>query len=393
MINPYLYPNDTNIIPNPDISGIGVRYAIYAQSLLNHFVALSEHDSEQAIAINVVNTIALSAIAVASGYAEVPDWPHLIIIYHFVLLIYFSNITYNTIPSELRQSEKFGPLMERLTVLELFANPLFIIITSALWIGLILSRKRKAQFPRTECTFGNWVVLGRTVDLGTSQWVYVGLAIGMFWIAVYLFATTINTLARRKTVRKVKDAVHRTYGPDPPVAQRQLPEDCNVRITGDCLSALVWKRAPQFLRDGYRIWPVTLSLRFFTFLWRFGLWLYLVIENEALIPANNLYDENTWTYGQMSALILLIVPTGVLWDMCYRQWAGFRQYFDSHQGQYYLLYLFGGSLAGVWSAAAYGLAGASWLGLALYASVGFPFLESLLSGPTIPQVSINSSAM
>src|SRR5271169_3405295 len=135
LISLYLYAGGEEIIPNPDISGIGVRQTIYFQSFLNHVVAMAHDTTEDVLAVNAANAVTISAFAVASGYVQQADCPHLII-YHFVLLISFSNVTYNTIPRSLRRSRKFGPLVERLTIIELFFCPLFIIITTALWLGI-----------------------------------------------------------------------------------------------------------------------------------------------------------------------------------------------------------------------------------------------------------------
>ena len=368
-ISPYLYPFDTAIKPNLDISGIGVRLTVYVQSLLNHLAAWYLHDARQAISVNTANAVALSAIALASGYVENPDWPHLIILYHFVLLIYFSNITYSSIPPRLRQSEFFRPLVERLAVLEIFWAPLFIIITCALWIGIMLARSCASKFPDVGCSFGNWVLFGRVVDLGTSPWVYSGLGVGILLVSYYILSVGISTLDRKRTARKAKDCVYLWYGREMPTGQRSLPPDCNAQIRGEYLSAWMWQHAPVHWREGFKIGGFTLSIRSVTFVARAAIWVYLVFETEALIVANNLTDENMWTYGQMFALVLLIIPSTVLWDIGYERIQKFKAFINSYAGHNYIIFTFGMTLGVVYASASYGLCGFTTFGRILLGTV------------------------
>ena len=162
MINPYLYGDGEGITPNPDISGIGVRQTIYIQSLLTQFVAMGHRTSREAIAINAANAVAVGAFTVASAYIVHPDWPHLLIIYHFLLLISFSGITYNTVRPSFRKKEKeFGRLIERLCIIDMFAFPFCIIVTAVLWIGIMIARHQKRFYPVVNCNFGRYVIFGQ----------------------------------------------------------------------------------------------------------------------------------------------------------------------------------------------------------------------------------------
>jgi hypothetical protein len=76
--------------------------------LLNDIVAFSDHGVEQAVAINLANSVAIAIFSLCSALSQPLDYPHLIIIYHFVLLIRFSGITHSTVHPRLGKSSRFG---------------------------------------------------------------------------------------------------------------------------------------------------------------------------------------------------------------------------------------------------------------------------------------------
>jgi hypothetical protein len=256
--------------------------------------------------------------------------------------------------------------MERLAVIDLFSNYMFIVITFALWIGVMLARNRMAEFPRIKCNFGNWVVFGHTIDLETSNWVYVGMTLATIWVAWYFVSVVVNTRCRRLMLRKVETS---SNTPHRPTGFRMLRPPADVRITGDFLSAWIWQQCTLMIGDGVDVCGIHIGLRNITFLWRFGAWIYLVAETEQLIALNNLTDENTWTYGQISSLFLIIVPSGVLWDICYRKVGWFKNYFDSFHGYNLLSYGFGGIISTIIWTTTIGLVGRNMFGYLLGAAI------------------------
>jgi hypothetical protein len=345
MVSQYLYGPNEDIIANSDISGIGVRRAIYIQTFLNQIIASNRHTKEEALLVNAANAVALSAIAFATAGILRPDWPHLIIIYQYFLLISFSGISYNTIRDELRASEEFGPLIERLAVIDLYVSPLFCIVALSLWVGLFLAQHRMPYFVSgLRCTFGKWEVFGQLVDLQSSTATIIGLTTGAFFTFWFTISIFINTYARYKSMLKAKAAIKARYGPGLPIAQRPLPVGCDVHVVGDYFSAAIWKMSgllfPVFLPKVWR-WQFTITFRHVIILLRFGFWLYLVTETERMITINNLTDEKAFTYGQVSALILLVVPVSGVWKILYRTFKWFKNLFDSYTGHYQLLYGFG----------------------------------------------------
>jgi hypothetical protein len=343
-----------------------VRVSIYVQTFLNNLVAISGHSSEEAIAVNAVNALALTAFAFSYGHIQRLDWPHLIIVYHFVLLVSSSNITYFTARRTFRSSKEFGPLMERLAIIDLFSSPIVMIISLALWVGLALVQHMKTEFPRVDCTFGNWVLFGKTVDLGTSSLMYIGLVMGCLWTTWYVVSVVVGTIKRKSALGRAEQ-VYTAMGTGTVVHPH--PSHYAVDITGDYLSAWIWQHCTLLVGDGVKVGRYRVDLRNITFMWRFVLWIYLVIATEQIIIANNFSDENTWTYGQVSALVLLIVPIGALWDICYRDLRWFKNYFDSFHGHMNILYTFGLFLGTLYASTAISLAGSSLFGRLLGVTV------------------------
>lgn len=362
-MSPYLYPGNEDIVSNPDISGVGIRRTIYTQTFLNQIIAASAHDEMEGLAVNAANAVALSAIAFATAFINRPDFPHLIIIYHYFLLLSFSGVSYYTIRRSFRKSSKFGPLMQRLEIIDLYSGPLFGIVTIALWVNLWLVQNRLSYFPKMvqDCNFGYWEVLGQTLDLKTRVAVLIGLILGILLVGWFLLSILISAYIRSLMYLKAKDAIRRRYGPGLPSGQRPLPADCNITIVGDFVAAALWKKSMLLFPIKFKLWRwrIRITLREIVILVRLLFWGYLVAETERMITINNLTDENQWTYGQISALILLLVPISGLWKVCYRGMALFRRHFDSYVGQNQLLYSFGGLMGIIQFTAAVGILGAS----------------------------------
>lgn len=350
-VSKYLYAVDESIIPNPDISGIGNRITIYVQAALNNIIALSEHTKDEAVAVNTANSLAIFALTFASGYVDRPDWPHLIIIYHFILMISFSSVSYLSIPPGLRSSSDFIPLLERLTAIDIIAMPFFLAVTLVLWIGIPLARRRLYQLPkalRFDCLFGNWVFFGKSVNLQTTRLIWVAVTWAAIVVAWVVFSKFIDAIGRRDALKRAQKVV--AANPTAPDIGLILAE-AKIGSDGDHCSAWIWHRLIgerfvirgfEFRLRGFRVGfrGIRFTFRKLVFLWRLCIWVYLIADTEQIILANDLTDENTLTYGQVFPLVLLVVPFGVIWRIFYRESRLFRERFDSPTGQYTLLYTF-----------------------------------------------------
>jgi hypothetical protein len=340
-ISKYLYHSSEQIPANPDISGKGIRYTVYAQALLNNIVALIGHNDDEAISLNTANAVAILALALASTYLKDQDWPHLIAVYYFFLFIWLSGISYNTVQPQLRARAEFALLIERLTNIDIIILPFFVIISLALWLGILITQHRQKMFPSMDCVFGQWVFFGHTIDLKTTDSVTIGLTLAVLSVACAIGFLSADTLFRRIYYKKLSRSRGRMQGQDgismiPTLSSNER----KTYLVGDYLSNWIWGHIEPILssRVFACILPFRLSLRTLTFCWRFAIWGYLVAATEQLISANNFQDEQKLTYGQAYALSLLIVPMGVLWRILYRAFPSFARYLDSPQGRYSVVY-------------------------------------------------------
>ena len=327
--------------PNQDISGIGVRLTIYVQALMNNFVAFTMRTADEAISVNTLNLIVIATIALSSGFTTHPDWPHLIILYHYLLLIQHSGVTYNTPTRAFRKSPTFGPLMEHLTILDLIAMPFFIMLSGSLWLGIFLTRGRSAQ---SDCDFGSWIFFGYTVNLKEGRLVIVGCILAAILVAFYILWCLFDMICRTMVVGKISDIIS-SGGKSSPA--RLAPE---VKVTGDYLSAWFWRQTETMggILCGYRV-----EIRCVVMVWRTFLWLYLVVTTEQIIAVNGFGEENSLTYGQTYTVLLLIVPFGILWNRCYLLFPKFAMFFDSIDGQKVLWAFIALTLCTTYSAAVY----------------------------------------
>jgi hypothetical protein len=131
---------------------------------------------------------------------------------------------------------------------------------------------------------------------------------------------------RIAVVRKINEVVL-SEGKSSPV---RLPPELNFEITGDYLSAWIWRHTNMI---SAKIRGYTVEIRYVVLVWRAFLWCYLVVTTEQLIVVNGFGEENSLTYGQTYIILLLIVPFGILWNRCYELFPKFAKFFDSIDGQ------------------------------------------------------------
>jgi hypothetical protein len=294
--------------------------------LLNNIVAFSNHGVEQAVAINLANSVAIAIFSVCSALSQPLDYPHLIIIYHFVLLIMFSGITHSTVHPRLGKSSRFGPLMEHLAILDLCVMPFFIMISGTLWLGIWFGR----AVPK--CTLGNWVLFGKEVDLKTGNLYLVGEASAALLVGCNIAAAFLDMIVRQATVSRVTRLAEIVYCHDNPSVPRTLPPGANIDAiaTGNFCSAMLSRIAVRTIDRRLKAFNKAVGVREIVFAWRFLVWLYLVVSNEQILVANNLAEEeDTLTYGQIYPLLLLVVPIGVLWADCYRKYPKLSEFLNS----------------------------------------------------------------
>ena len=329
--------------PNQDISGIGVRVTIYIQALMNNFVAFTMRTADEAISVNTLNLVVIATIALSSGFTTHPDWPHLIILYHYILLIQHSGVTYNTPTKTFRKSPTFGSLMEHITVLDLIALPFFIMISGSLWLGIFLTRGRSAQ---SDCDFGSWILFGYAVDLRKGSLVIVGCILAALLVTCYILWCLFDMTCRAAVVRRINDVVSSNAESS---SGRLVPE-VDFDVTGDYLSAWIWRKTEII---GAKLCGYCVDIRYVVLVWRAFLWFYLVITTEQIIAANGFVEENSLTYGQSYTILLLIVPFGILWNRCYELFPKFAKFLDSIDGQKVLWAIIALTLCSTYSAAVY----------------------------------------
>jgi hypothetical protein len=76
------------------------------------------------------------------------------------------------------------------------------------------------------------------------------------------------------------------------------------------------------------------TVRQLTFAWRFCVWIILMISIEGIISANGLKgQENTWSYGQIFPMIIVIIPGAAVWSIFYRHYPKWTSKVQSSKGR------------------------------------------------------------
>ena len=157
-------------------------------------------------------------------------------------------------------------------------------------------------------------------------------------------------ICRAAVVRRATEAVSLYYGDYRASSPRPLPPEVNIEVTGDYRSAWMWRQAEQV---GVKLCGINVEIRVLVICWRAVVWLYLVITTEQIIAVNGFAMENVLTYGQTFAIILLIVPFGILWTRCYHTFPKFAMFFDSIQGQQVVWITIAATICSAYAAAVY----------------------------------------
>ena len=69
--------------------------------------------------------------------------------------------------------------------------------------------------------------------------------------------------------------------------------------------------------EGVRVGRFCVGVRGVTSLWRLGV---LVAATEQIVDVNWSNEEDAWTFGQVYALLLLLVPLNVIGEIVYHEY-------------------------------------------------------------------------
>jgi len=283
-------------------------------------MALSHHTTEEAIAVNVNNAITQLAIGLASAWwMTTSDLPHFLIITHFIFLIACSNVSYYSIHPSIRSTPEFLPLVEKLGFIETVSMPILLSVSLGVWLGVLEAYHLFRPVANWNCVFGKYWIMGTAIDLKSSGFFLIVFGCVLILLPTYIVISTLfERVGRTLGVQNAVVQVRNEMAASDRNRRRRLIEESNKRVLGNHMAAWVWRTFNPALEKSLRLFGISLGLRELFGILRSVVWIYLVAATEGVIFANQFWDENQFSYGQVYPVIFLLMPLGVAANIVHR---------------------------------------------------------------------------
>ena len=275
--------------PNPDVSGIGVRWALYIQVFL---ALVMSHDSvplgslTEIVLANVSVQVAAVALILAASLDSTIDIPHSVIVAQFVVMLSSCRYTAFDFPASFLQSSIGVRTTNWLWLLDLVCRPMMLWFKCSVW-----TQVRRVQLhglcPQGA---GNVVIFGVS---DVSAWNVGCLAMLVFSIldAVWECLRWVGEVTR--LVRWIRRN-----------QQNAAPE-----IAFDARLWWVYATVRRILLGRQLDWERTCRITStFSWLIKLAIFVYILTTTEVTVTVNNLGQlEDAWTFGQIYAIMMMLV--------------------------------------------------------------------------------------
>jgi hypothetical protein len=262
------------VIVNTDVSGIGVRFALYLQAALSVLmqVVRARGHCTGIIASNIAIQVASVALVLAAYLDNSIDGPHAIIASQLAVLLSASRVTVY----DVRQLSNRWRITCQILILDCVCRLILVLFNLHLW-GSVLALQK--QTSRCKEGFGTWVVFDIATESPATKIAYWYAWLDFSWTMAWFLTETI----RAYTVRNSSDI--------------QLKRE----LKGDPRLWLLRRIFPCLSRNRFT------SLSTCSTSYKMVLWVITVVTVEITIAKNRIgTGENKWTFGQIVVMINLV---------------------------------------------------------------------------------------
>jgi|SRR5277367_378166 len=130
--------------PNPDVSGIGIRIALYLQAVFSILTGFGECSAADAILTNISLEVAALSLIQAAYFDSSIDIPHTIIVSHLAIMMSACRSTSNALSRQFLQSREGIKTVSVVSVLDLIFRPFLLAFNLVLW-STIRELQRQSQ--------------------------------------------------------------------------------------------------------------------------------------------------------------------------------------------------------------------------------------------------------
>jgi hypothetical protein len=282
--------------PNPDVSGIGVRIALYLQALFSILLGFGEKSATDVILTNISLQVAGLSLIQAAYFDPSIDIPHTIIVSHFAVMMSACRSTSNAFSIRFLRSREGIKTVSLVWILDLVFRPFLLAFNLVLW-NQILELQRQDVF----CSQGSgqWVffitVSEIAVPSATSRAALAFVLLDTVWEALR-FIAEIARVGIWFWQKESRLKMARQIGFDPRIwwVKSGLSILRKRNLGWDWEVVFVW--VPRF-----------------TWCYKILTCFYVVWSVERMIWVNGLSGaEAGWSFGQKFALVNMLALSAVV---------------------------------------------------------------------------------
>jgi tetratricopeptide (TPR) repeat protein len=277
------------VVPNTDVSGVGVRWALFLQAFTTIVLSALALEPSEILMTNISAQGTSLALIAATFFDPTVDIVHSIITSQFAVLFSISRITTLDIPVSLPRTRTSMKMFSRLQLFDLFFRTCLLSFNIQLW-STILKIQSNDLCPTYA---GSWSFFFKRFDLtdpsSASTFAFAYCIIDIVWEFLRYCAVAIEKCLM-----------------DPSRTKAQKSWDPRIRV----MSALA---------DVFKI-PETIQLKFklSTFVRRVPVFykvctlVYVSVNILQSVNDNGLTGENYWTFGQIFTMVNMVGTLAVL---------------------------------------------------------------------------------
>src|SRR5277367_5467455 len=126
-----------NVVPNSDVSGVGVRGALYMQAFVSIIMSLLPPDLGDVISTNVLIQVTSLSLVASAYFDSGIDVPHTLVASQFALLFSVVRITSYDLPLSRIRSEKELVVLSRMWLLDIFFRSCLAAFNYTVWSAIM----------------------------------------------------------------------------------------------------------------------------------------------------------------------------------------------------------------------------------------------------------------
>ena len=269
--------------PNTDVSGVGVRTAIYIQAALSILMSSGFPSPNQIIATNISLQIVSLSLLGAAYFDDAIDIPHTIIVSHMAVLLFSCRITaLDFCPG----SKMTGKLRGIMMCLDLVTVPLLLTFNLTIWQTLRHIEVYGTSPCPDNADLGKWILLGKGIDItpgapgSAIKFAFAICTLDLIWV-VSLYILEVGKIS---------------------ILQRHPQPHVLEDICYDARVWWAWNLWDRHDRPFLNTLSATVSrIRHF---YRYTILVYVVWTVEKTVMINDFpIDEDKWTFGQIFAIM------------------------------------------------------------------------------------------